>query len=267
MSSKLSDFMLDRLTKPRLGNILAMACLTAYSAELTSLMKPGNNPERHPPAVEVGITIAFIALTTFSHCLGVKLYGRIERAVAAFKLCLFVLVCILMLVINVGAVGKRTGSYRGNYTTMAFPPGYKPTGFNATSEVVISGQDIPDTQFGIPGPSGRFFGFLTSVTLAMFSCFGGETIAMTAGEAREPFRDVPVVMSFVYIIPLSLYPLTLMSAAANVNYEDPNLPVIWSPGSGSGGLSPFTVAIQTSAIAGASKALNLFFIISAYTAA
>jgi amino acid transporter len=244
-----------------------MACLTAYSAELTALMKPGSNPDRHPPGVEVGITVAFIALTTLTHCLGVKLYGTIERVVAAFKLCLFILVCILMLVINVGAAGKRTGSYRGNYTTMAFPPGFKPTGFNATSNDLVYGNGGPDTQFGISGSGGRLFGFLTSITLAMFSCFGGETIAMTAGEAKDAFRDVPVVMSFVYIVPLSLYPLTLISAAANVNYADPSLPIMWARGSGSGGLSPFVVAVQTSAIAGVAKALHLFFIISAYTAA
>ncbi|KAK7181055.1 hypothetical protein DPSP01_003596 [Paraphaeosphaeria sporulosa] len=250
-----------------LGNILSMACLTAYSAELTALMKSGNRPARHSPGVEVGITVAFIALTTLTHCFGVKLYGTIERVVAAFKLCLFILVCILMLVINVGAAGRRTGSYRGNYTTMAFPPGFKPTGFNASSDDLLHGKDTADTQFGIPGSGGRVFGFLTSVTLAMFSCFGGETIAMTAGEAKDAFRDVPVVMSFVYIIPLSLYPLVLISAGANVNYADSDLPVMWAQGNGSGGLSPFVVAVQTSAIAGVAKALHLFFIISAYTAA
>lgn len=55
---------------PSLANIMSMATLTAHSAELTALLK--DNPEKHPPQVEVGINIAFIALTTFSHCLGVK---------------------------------------------------------------------------------------------------------------------------------------------------------------------------------------------------
>ncbi|KAF1964189.1 amino acid transporter [Bimuria novae-zelandiae CBS 107.79] len=248
-----------------LGNILSMACLTAYSAEMTALLKPGSNPERHPPKVEVGITVAFVALTTLTHCLGVRLYGAFERIVAAFKLCLFVLVCILMLVINVGAAGQRTGSYRSNYTTMAFPPGFKPAGFNSTSDALIRTEGVPDTHFGIPGSSGRLFGFLTSVTFAMFSCYGQEIIAMTAGEAREPFKDVPVVMSFVYLVPLTLMPLTLISAAANVNYTDPSLAFMWSPKDGT--LSPFVVAVQTSAIAGVAKALHLFFIVSAYTAA
>jgi hypothetical protein len=50
-----------------------MATLTAHSAELTALLK--SKPERHSTGVEVGINIGFIVLTTFSHCLGVKVYS------------------------------------------------------------------------------------------------------------------------------------------------------------------------------------------------
>jgi amino acid transporter len=47
-----------------------MATLTAQSAELTALLK--NDPNPHGPGAEAVISIAFIALTTLSHCLGVK---------------------------------------------------------------------------------------------------------------------------------------------------------------------------------------------------
>ena len=47
-----------------------MATLTAYSAELTALLK--GDRSGHSTEVEVGINIAFIVLTTFTHCLGVK---------------------------------------------------------------------------------------------------------------------------------------------------------------------------------------------------
>lgn len=91
---------------------------------------------------------------------------------------------------------------------------------------------------------------------------------MTAGESKEPWKDVPVVMSFVYLIPLTLYPFVLMSAAANVNYADPALPIIWEATGKDGtiALSPFVVAIQTTSLRSLSQMLNLFFIISAYTA-
>ncbi|KAI4637728.1 hypothetical protein J4E83_000545 [Alternaria metachromatica] len=60
-----------------LGKICAMATLTASSAELTALLK--SDPKPHSAGAEAAINIAFIALTTLSHCLGVKLYGKIER--------------------------------------------------------------------------------------------------------------------------------------------------------------------------------------------
>ena len=89
---------------------------------------------------------------------------------------------------------------------------------------------------------------------------------MTAGEAKEPWRDVPAATSFAYLVPLSLYPLILLSGSANINFADPDLPKLWSRGSGALSQSPFVIAAQTSALHGLPKALNLFFIISAYTA-
>ncbi|PVI08350.1 hypothetical protein DM02DRAFT_621234 [Periconia macrospinosa] len=236
-----------------LANIFSMAALTAHSAELTAFLK--TKPEKHPPGVEAGINIAFIALTTFSHCLGVKLYGRIERVVMIFKLCLFVLVCIIMIIINVG-----------DYTSYAFPPGWMPGGYKTTSNQFTRHTGVPDTEFGLSGGGGRLFGLVTAVTFALFSCTAGEMIAMTAGEAKEPWKDVPVVISFVYLIQLGIIPFVLMSGAANVNYADPSLATVWGAGSGKMTVSPFVVALQTTAIAGASKAFNFFFIISAYTA-
>ena len=46
-----------------------MAILNAESAELTALLK--DKPQRHNIGAEIGINV-FIALTTISHCLGVK---------------------------------------------------------------------------------------------------------------------------------------------------------------------------------------------------
>jgi amino acid transporter len=95
----------------------------------------------------------------------------------------------------------------------------------------------------------------------MFSCTGGEVVVMAAGE------DIPTVMSFVYLVPLSLYPITVLSAGANVNYANPSLPLIWANVKGRDSLSPFVIAVQETSLHGLPKVLNLFFIISAYTTA
>ncbi|KAI4690727.1 uncharacterized protein J4E88_002199 [Alternaria novae-zelandiae] len=176
-----------------LGKICAMATLTASSAELTALLK--SDPKPHSAGAEAAINIAFIALTTLSHCLGVKLYGKIERVVMWFKLSLLVLVCVMGVVLN-------------------------------------------------------------------FS----DLVAMTVGEAKNPWRDVPITMSFVYIVPLSIYPFAMLAAGANVNYADPQLPKIWARGDYAT-KSAFVIAAEESSIHALPKVLNGLFIISAYTTA
>ena len=54
-----------------------MATLTAHAAQLTSLLKTDQQP--HSVGAEVAINLAFIALTTLSHCLGVKVSLHIHR--------------------------------------------------------------------------------------------------------------------------------------------------------------------------------------------
>ncbi|KAF2657272.1 hypothetical protein K491DRAFT_677429 [Lophiostoma macrostomum CBS 122681] len=240
-----------------LANICSMATLTAQSAELTALLR---GDKKNSLGTEVGINFLFIGLTAISHCLGVKV-------VMWFKLLLFVLVCIFMLIINVGGGGPRTGPYNGNYTSNAFTPGFKPTGFDSTSTPFLRSSSVEDSQFGMGGAGGRLFAFLTALAFCMFSCMGGEMVAMTAGEAKAPYKDIPIVMSFVYVVPLSLYPLMMLSAGTNVNYADPDLPKLWSAGVGSIPKSPFVIAIEHSSLHGLPVALNLFFVISGYTAA
>jgi amino acid transporter len=94
---------------------------------------------------------------------------------------------------------------------------------------------------------------------------GGDLVIMAAGEAKNPWEDVPAVTSFVYLIPLSLYPFVLFAAGANVNYSDPGLPHPW--GRATISQSPFVIAVQSSSLHGLSYLLNVLFLISAYTAA
>jgi len=104
----------------------------------------------------------------------------------------------------------------------------------------------------------------TSITMAIFACMGGEQVIMTAGEAKHPWLDLPVVTSFAYLVPIILYPFAILAVGANVNYFDPNLAHPWARASPS--QSPFVVAVQTTSFHGLPQVLNFFFIVSAYTA-
>lgn len=89
---------------------------------------------------------------------------------------------------------------------------------------------------------------------------------MTAGEAKRPWRDVPITMSFVYLVPLMIYPFAMLAGGANVNYADPNLSKIWSRGNAAT-KSIFVIAAEESSLHALPKVLNAFFILSAYTTA
>lgn len=247
-----------------LANACSMATLTEQTTELVANFS--DPPQPLSGGAKAGINVFLICLTTVSHCFGVRFYGYLERVIMWFKLCLIVLVCILMLVVNVGGGGPRTGSFHGNYTKHGFPLGFKPAGFIETSlntTLQISGTD--SAHFGIPGSGGIFVAFLNSVTIAIFACMGGDQVIMTAGEAADPWNDLPAVTSFVYLIPLSLYPIATFTAGANVNYGAPDLSHPW--GRTNTSLSPFIIAVRTTSLHGLYYALNFFFMICAYTAA
>ncbi|KAE8831138.1 hypothetical protein PTNB85_07725 [Pyrenophora teres f. teres] len=248
-----------------LGKICAMANLTSNAAELTTYLKKDQKP--HSTGTEAAINIAFIALTTFSHCLGVKLYGRIERVVMWFKITLLLFVCIMMVILNFGGGGRKMqGTYSENYTKYAFTPGFKPNGYDSLGSVPLGLAGVSEDSFGISGPGGTVFAFITSITLAMFSCLGTDLVAMTAGEAKHPWKDIPITMSFVYLVPLTMYPFAMFAAGANVNYANPNLSKMWAKGNIST-RSPFIVAAEESSLTALPKVLNAFFIVSAYTTA
>lgn len=100
----------------------------------------------------------------------------------------------------------------------------------------------------------------------MFSCFGSDLVAMTAGEAKNPWKDVPVTISFVYLVPLSIYPFAMLAAGSNVNYANPQLAKIWARGEGAT-RSAFVIAAEESSLHALPKVLNALFILSAYTTA
>lgn len=77
-------------------------------------------------------------------------------------------------------------------------------------------------QNGIPGSKGRFLSFWTTLVQAAFSYLGTEIVALTAGEAENPRRNVPKAIRRVFfrIIFLCVDPLDLLSAVQIVGLED-----------------------------------------------
>ncbi|KAI2488551.1 Amino acid transporter [Pyrenophora tritici-repentis] len=173
----------------------------------------------------------------------------------------------MMVILNFGGGGRKIqGNYSDNYTKNAFTPGFKPNGYDSLGSIPLRLRGVSEDSFGISGPGGTVFAFITSITLAMFSCLGTDLVAMTAGEAKHPWKDIPITMSFVYLVPLTMYPFAMFAAGANVNYANPNLSKMWAK-SNISTRSPFIVAAEESSLTALPKVLNAFFIVSAYTTA
>ena len=89
---------------------------------------------------------------------------------------------------------------------------------------------------------------------------------MTAGEAKDPWNDLPAVTQFIFCIPLIVYPLLALVVGFTINYADRQLFRMWAEDNLSGSHSPFIIALQSSeSFRSLATTLNAFFLISAYT--
>ena len=110
----------------------------------------------------------------------------------------------------------------------------------------------------------------TTITLAMFSCMGGDMVIVAAGEAKFPRRDLPPVTRFMYLAPIGFYILAAFLVGLNINFMDPDLYHPWAkPAADAPHIShsPFIIALRHTSIKVLPKFINACILISAYTAA
>lgn len=247
-----------------IAQCLSMAALTSAAARIADNFGPTGSPPLDK-GKKVGIVVGLVALTLLSNICGVKTYGRLERIVKWFKILLMVSLCVLMIVVNLGVSGARTGSTTGNYSSEnAFPPYFNPAGFGGVLPTDVS----PDGKsLGIPGSTGRFMAVWTSVTLAMFACIGGDIVVVTAGEARKPRKDLPPATRYMYWVPLGLYFLASLIVGFNINFKDPNLFRAYSLSNTNTSHSPFIIIIKTTTIKVLPDFMNACFLFSGYSTA
>ncbi|MCJ1283638.1 Cationic amino acid transporter 2 [Xylographa opegraphella] len=240
-----------------LAQCLCMATLTAAAARVGNNFVPSG--QGLTSGQKAGILGGLFVITLLSNALGVKIYGRLERAVKWLKIMLIIALCVLMIIINVGVGGHTFGST--NYTQYALVPSLRWEGFNGSSST--GPNNAPALE--IPGDSGRFLAIWTCITLAMFACMGGDYVVVTAGEAESPRRDLPIAARFMYLVPISCYILASFLAGFNVNYMDPHLFHPWASANSSASNSPFIIALGYTTIKVLPTFLNGCFLFSAYT--
>ncbi|RDX55928.1 amino acid permease [Lentinus brumalis] len=122
----------------------------------------------------------------------------------------------------------------------------------------------PFVQFdGISGSKGQFLGWFSVLTQSAFSFIGTEIVAIAAGEAKNPRRNLPKAIKRVYIRILLFYIGGVIIIGLLVPSNHPDLNLTTSDAA----KSPFVIAIKTAGIKGLPSVINAALLTSAWSAA
>ncbi|KZZ87724.1 amino acid permease [Ascosphaera apis ARSEF 7405] len=160
----------------------------------------------------------------------VKLYGEVEYWLSLLKIVTIVIFIIIGIVVNCGA---------------------------NTDHHYIGGKywHIGDAPF-----VGGLGGFASVFVTAAFSFGGTESIAITAGETKDPARVMPKVVRNVFWRILFFYFLSVLIIGLNVPYDYPNLSTKDTS------VSPFTLVFQSIGSKGAGSFINAVILTSVISA-
>ncbi|KAI9771279.1 MAG: Cationic amino acid transporter 2 [Geoglossum simile] len=244
-----------------LAQCICMATLTAAAARIADSFSDKFLSSNK----RIFIILGLYSITLGSNICGVKIYGEIERVVKFFKMCLFILLILLMILVKAGVGRRPLGSSdhpmardENGFGNNSLVPSWQWAGFANGSH-----------GDGISGTRGQFLAIWTCITLAMFACTGGDIVIVTSGESKYPRRDLPPVARFMYLAPIGLYVITALLVGMNINYMNPDLYHPWEkpvPGLPPISQSPFIIVLKNTTIAVLPKFINACFLISAYTA-
>ncbi|TFY62403.1 hypothetical protein EVG20_g6715 [Dentipellis fragilis] len=116
---------------------------------------------------------------------------------------------------------------------------------------------------GITGNTGKFLGWWAVMTQAAFSFIGTEIVAIAAGEAKNPRRNLPKAIKRVYVRILLFYIGGVTVIGLLVPSNEPNLGL----NSGTAAGSPFVIAISKAGIKVLPSIINAALLTSAWSAA
>jgi len=187
----------------------------------------------------VWITVCFIVVIAINF-LGAGVYGECEFWFASIKVLTITGLIILGIIITAGG-----------------GPNHESIGFRYWKN------PGPFTQYsGIQGALGRFLGFWAVLTQAAFSYIGTEIVAIAAGEAKNPRRNIPRAIRKVYIRILIFY----LGGTFIIGLIVPSNEKALRLSSGVG-KSPFVIAIKNAGIPALPSIINACLLTSAWSAA
>ncbi|KAJ7937354.1 amino acid permease [Mycena leptocephala] len=188
------------------------------------------------------ITIIMVVVIAINMC-GAGVYGEAEFIFASIKVITITGLIILGIVLDLGGEWCFEGLITTGFRYWKHPG--------------------PFVQYnGISGAKGQFLGWWAVMTQAAFSYIGTEIVAIAAGEAKNPRRNLPKAIKRVYIRILLFYIGGVIIIGLLVPSNDPGLNL----GSGTAASSPFVIAIQRSGIRALPSIINACLLTSAWSA-
>ncbi|KAK6087677.1 Dicarboxylic amino acid permease 3 [Seiridium cupressi] len=215
------------------GNILSIPTETTAIVVLFQFWWEEVNP-----AVWIIIFIVLTAAVGFSF---IRVFGEIEFVFAMIKILLVIFLIILGLVINLGGI-----------------PGTERIGFRYWQDPGPFVELLPIAS----GNWGKFLGFWSVMTGAVFSFAGVESLAMAAAEARNPKRAIPRACKRVFARIVIFYILAVLIVGMLVASDDERL----DDESGTAAQSPFVIAASAAGISAIPSVVNAIVITSAWSA-
>ncbi|KAI6026344.1 amino acid permease-domain-containing protein [Pisolithus microcarpus] len=164
------------------------------------------------------------------NCIHVRAYGELEYWLSFLKVATIVIFIIVGILVNVGV--NTSHHYIGfhNWTIQGAPF------------------------------VGGFGGFARVFVTASFAYGGTESLGITAGETKNPSRNMPRVVRFVFWRILIFYVLSILLIGLNVPWDYPNLSDKTTT------TSPFTIVFQLAGSTAAASFINTVILTSVLSA-
>ncbi|KAK7214587.1 hypothetical protein V2G26_002590 [Clonostachys chloroleuca] len=176
------------------------------------------------------LSLIFWAVLILANIITVRAYGEVEYWLSLLKIITIIVFIVMGIVVNAG--GNATGHYIGG-----------------------ENWHIPGAPF-----VGGIGGFASVFVTASFAYGGTESIAITAGETKDPTRNMPKVVKNVFWRILLFYILSILLIGLNVPYTYPNLSTKTSH------TSPFTIVFEMTGAKAAGSVINAVILTSVLSA-
>lgn len=114
---------------------------------------------------------------------------------------------------------------------------------------------------GISGSLGRFLGFWTTLSNAVYAYSGVENISVAAAETQSPRRNIPIAAKRIFWRVLLFYVLSIFFVGMLVPSNDPDL----LSGGGTATASPFVIAATNAGVKVVPSIINAVVLTSAWS--